>query len=210
MQLQWRHKYFQVYKEFMCIRKHRKLFVRLQIYLKKKEDNLTFFLELLHWSKTINSLGQSMTMFFSYSSLTLQLLQIKKQQQKNQLLTSLFHTHLFALCSTLSPCRQTREEANRKCAPKSILWHYTRRVPEKTKIPSHKANTSDFNQDKERIIQIHGHGEKLLSKPTLFHLFGLLINSKHCFYASCIMPKIGAFLKGLGHMQHVQCAILFS
>lgn len=135
MQFQWRHKYFHVYKEFMCIRKHRKLFVRLQLYLKKKEDNLTFFLELLHWSKTINSLGQSMTMFFSYSSLTLQLLQIKKQQQKKSAAHITFPYTFVRSMFNPEPLQTDKGRGKQKCAPTSILWQYTRRVPGKDQSP---------------------------------------------------------------------------
>lgn len=140
-----------------------------------------------------------MTMFSSYRSLTLQLLQIKKQQQKKPAAHITF-PYTF-VCSMFNPEPLQTDKGRGKwevCSQEHfVTLHWESPRKDQSALPNHKANTSDFNQHKGSISQIQGHGRKLLSKPTLFHLFGLLINSKYWFYASCIMPEIGAFLKGL-------------
>lgn len=138
-----------------------------------------------------------MTMFSSYSCLTLPLLQSKKQQKKSA--AHIPFPYTFALSFSAEPLHTDKgRDKWEVCSQEHSMTLY-QEGPRKDQspLPSHKANTSDFNQHKQSIIQIHGSGQKLLSKPTLFHLFGLLIESKNCFYTSRIMPKIEAFLKGL-------------
>lgn len=151
-------------------------------------------------------------MLSSYSSLTLQLLQIKKHQQQKKISAAHITFPYTFVCSMFSPEPLQTDKGRGKqevCSQEhfvTLYWEDPRK--DQSALPSHKANTSDFNQHNESIIQIHGHGQKLLSKPTRVHLFGLLINSKYCFYASCIMPKTGAIPERI--VAYAACTICYS
>lgn len=145
-----------------------------------------------------------MTMFSSYSSLTLQLLQLKSNNNKKISCSHLFSIRiclLYVQPSTLAH-RQEKGQTGSVLPEHFVTLYWEGPTKNPSSLPSHKAN-----QHEGSIIQTHGHGQNVLSKP--FHLFGFLINSKYCFYVSCIVPKRGAFLKRLQHMQHAQCTAIY-
>lgn len=91
-----------------------------------------------------------MTIFSNYSSLTLQFLQIKKQQKKSAAHITFPYT---CVCSVFSPEPLQTDKGRGKqevCSQEYFVTLY-QEGPRKDQsaLPNHKANTSDFNQHKE-------------------------------------------------------------
>lgn len=137
-----------------------------------------------------------MTMFSSYSSLTLQLLQIKKKKFKKSSCSHHFSTHREDFLHYVEPRALADRQGKRQTGSLFLrpFCDIPLRGSQKSNLlsPATKANTSDFSSTKEipsRSMTTAQNFYYLLLKPTLFHLFGLLSNSKYCLYAPCKMPK---------------------